>query len=104
MQNLIWMLVLLKRNNKHEYGPMNITTSLLHPVYKSRRMNSLENFYTHLSQQHKIIISEQSQTDENHFFNFIYDIQLKRACQWPTFILSHLKFDISKMWPADTTT
>jgi len=89
---------------KYQYRPMNITMSLLHPVHKSQRMNSLENFYTHLFQQHATTINEQSQTDENPFFNLIYAIQLKHACLWPTFILSNLKFDISTVRPADTTT
>ena len=85
-------------HNRHEYGPMNIIMSLLHPVHKSRRMNSSENFYTQLFQQNKIIINEQSQIDENPLFDLIYDIKLKHAC-----IVSHLKFDTSKVRPADTT-
>jgi hypothetical protein len=32
-------------HNQHDYGPMNVTMSLLHPVNKNRRLNSLENFY-----------------------------------------------------------
>jgi hypothetical protein len=32
-------------HNQHDYGPWNVTVSLLHPVNKNRRMNSLENFY-----------------------------------------------------------
>ena len=87
-------------HSRHEYGPMNITMSLLYPVHKSQRMNSLDNFYTQLFQQHKTIINEQSQTDENPFYDLIYDIH---ACSWPIFILSHSQFDISTVRPTDTT-
>jgi len=51
-------------HNKHEYGPTNITMSLLHPVHKSRRMNSSENFYIQLLQWHNTIINEQSEKHE----------------------------------------
>ena len=79
-------------HNRYEYGPTNITMSLLHPVHKSQRMNSSENFYTHLFQQHITIINEQSQTDENPFFNLIYAIQLKHACLWPN--IHSLPFEV----------
>jgi hypothetical protein len=61
MQNVIWILVFSERNNEQEYGPMNITMSLLHRIHKSRRMNSMGNFYAQFFQQHKTIINEQSQ-------------------------------------------
>jgi GIY-YIG catalytic domain. len=45
-------------HNKHDYRPMNFTMSLLHPVHRNRRMNSLENFYIQLSRRHNTIIKE----------------------------------------------
>jgi len=54
-------------HSKHEYGPMNITMSLFHPVHKSRRMNSSENIYIQLFQWHNIIINEQPEKYEPPF-------------------------------------
>ena len=45
-------------HNQHDYGPMNVTVSLLHPDNKHRRLNSLENFYVWLFQRHNAIINE----------------------------------------------
>jgi hypothetical protein len=40
---------------------MSATMPLLHPVHKSQRMNSLENYDIQLFQQHNTIINEESQ-------------------------------------------
>jgi hypothetical protein len=58
-------------HNKHEYGPMNITMSLLHPVHKSRRMNSSENFYIQLLQWNNTIINEKSEKYENPVWSYL---------------------------------
>jgi hypothetical protein len=34
-------------HNAHEYGPMEITMTLLHPAQKSKHINTLENCYVH---------------------------------------------------------
>jgi hypothetical protein len=45
-------------HNQHEYGSMNFAMSLLHPIDRNLRMNSLENFYIQLFQRHNTIIDE----------------------------------------------
>jgi hypothetical protein len=69
-------------HNKHGYGPMNVTMSLLHPAHKGWRMTSLEDFYIQLFQRHNITINKQSQKDTNSLFDLIYDTQLTHACSW----------------------
>jgi hypothetical protein len=77
--------------------------SLLHPVHKSRQMNSSENFYIQLLQWHNTIINEQSEKHENPLFDLLYDMQIKHACAWPTSILFRLIVDFSTVQPAETT-
>jgi hypothetical protein len=67
---------------KHEYGPMDIAMSLLHPAHKGRRMTSLENLYIQLFQWRNTIIKEQSQKDTNPLFSLMYYTQLTDACTW----------------------
>jgi hypothetical protein len=77
--------------------------SVLHPVPRCRRMNSLEKFYIQLFQQYNTSINEQSEGEKIPPFDHNYDIQLKHACAWPTFILSRLNVDFRTVRPADTT-
>jgi hypothetical protein len=51
-------------HNKHEYGPTNVIMSVVHPVPKCRRMNSLENLYNQFYRYNIIIIKEQSEEDK----------------------------------------
>jgi hypothetical protein len=48
-------------HSKHEYGTMNAIMSLLHPVHKRERINSLENFCINFFQQCNSVIIKQSQ-------------------------------------------
>jgi len=43
---------------------MNVIMSVINPAPKSRRMNSLENFYFQLFQQYNTIINGQSERDK----------------------------------------
>ena len=72
-------------NISKNYGPMNATIPLLHPVHKSQQMISLVNFDIHLLRQHNTIINyinEQSQKDINPLLDLIYDIKVNHACKW----------------------
>jgi hypothetical protein len=51
-------------------------------------MYSFHSFHISISERQKLL--------------FIYDIQLRHECAWPTFTFSYLMFDFSTVRPADT--
>jgi hypothetical protein len=55
---------------------------LLHPTYKGRWMNALQNVYIQLFHQRNTIISEKPQKEGNPRFALICDVQHKHACPW----------------------
>lgn len=67
---------------KHYYGHLNTTKSLLHPTYKERWMNALQNVYIQLFHLPSTVISEQTKKEGNPRFALIYDVQLKHSCAW----------------------
>jgi len=49
--------------NAHEYGPVEITTTLLHSTHNRKWMNTLENYYIQFFHQHNMSINEQNQKE-----------------------------------------
>ena len=91
-------------HHKHEYGPMNVTKSVLHPAPKCRRMNSLGNFYIQLFQRHNTVINEQSEKDKIPFLISITTYHWNTHEVEPHSFSPVFKVDFSTVWPADTTT
>ena len=58
-------------NNKHEYGTIYSTTTLIKTCKKGWRMNTLENFYIQQFHQNGSLIREQQQGEENLLFKII---------------------------------
>jgi hypothetical protein len=60
--------------------------SLLNPVQKILRINSLQNVFIQIFERHKIISNEQTQKDENPLSDLIPDTELKHPFSCPTLI------------------
>jgi hypothetical protein len=76
-------------NNRHEYGPINSTMTLVKICRKGWYMNILENFYIQQFHQNGTVIKEQQPGEQNILFKLIK----------PTTPLTHAQNPI----PTDTT-
>jgi hypothetical protein len=61
-------------NNKHEYGPINSTMTLIKSCRKGWHMNILENFYIQYYHQNGTLIQDQQQSEQNILFKIISPI------------------------------
>ena len=55
-------------NHRHEWGPIDKTMNLLHACKKSRKMNTLEQFYIQKSHAEDTLIPEQHAGERNRLF------------------------------------
>jgi hypothetical protein len=62
-------------SNIHEYGPMEMTMTLLQTTRKGKRMNTLENYYIQHFYHNYAIIQEQIHTGSKLLFQLINDAQ-----------------------------
>jgi hypothetical protein len=65
--------------NRHEYGSIQETVTLLQPVHKGSYMSRLEQFYIRQHQYNNTLTSEQNSGEHNPQFEIAYDIQLRHA-------------------------
>jgi hypothetical protein len=63
-------------NNKHEYGPIKPTITLLQSTQKGRHMNVLEKYVIQFFQHNKKTVNEQMQKERNQLFELVYDLKL----------------------------
>jgi hypothetical protein len=63
--------------NKHEYGSIQETMTLLQPVLKSSCMNILEQFYIQQHQYNNTLTPEQNSGEHNFHFEIAYHIKLR---------------------------
>jgi hypothetical protein len=58
-------------NNRHEFGPINSTMTLIRSRKKGSHMNTLENFYIHDYHQNGTLIPEQQLREPSILFKLI---------------------------------
>jgi len=76
-------------NNKHEYGPINNTMTLLKHVNKTLLLLPYEKLYIQTYPQHKQLISEQYTGEHNPIYQLIHNtfstsLPTRPADQYPT--------------------
>jgi hypothetical protein len=60
-------------NNKHEYGPIDNTMSLLKQINNTSMLLPYEQLYIQTLQHHKQLILEQSTGEQNPLYQLTYD-------------------------------
>jgi hypothetical protein len=65
--------------NRHEYGTIQDTISLLEFAQKVSRMNMLEQYYIHKYQYNNKLIPEQNSGEHNSLFEIAFNLQRQRA-------------------------
>jgi hypothetical protein len=69
--------------NRHNYGPMETTVTLLHKAKKVKRMNTLENYYIQFFQHNNTVINEHSHLRTNPLFQLACDANIEPPTAHP---------------------